>query len=148
VSPSALNAPSRSKKCHRAAPSATSLALDPLGETHRHPSCPVTPPHRPRTRAADRATCEPPVSPGHPCHRADSGHGDHAARAPAGTGQSGHRCVAMDCVNRLPPILGPSREWAATPNRVPPWAKSRLGTMHPISNLSISFTFPEIRLNF
>jgi hypothetical protein len=56
--------------------------------------------------------------------------------------------MAMGRINRLPPDLGPSRKQAATPNRVQPWAKSRPGSVHPIFGFSISFTFPEIRLNF
>jgi hypothetical protein len=91
------------------------------------------------------------MSPGRPRHRADSGHADHAVRTPAApvdTGQLGHRRVAMGRVNSPPPSLRPSCEQAAMPNRVRPWAKNQLGTVHPISSFSISFTFLEIWLNF
>jgi hypothetical protein len=151
VSPYASTVLPPSKKRRRAAPSATSSAPDPLGEPHRHPSCPTTSPHRPRIHAADHAAREPAAIPGRPRHRAVSGHGDHAARmpaAPAGTGQTGHRRVAMGRVNRPPPSLGPSHEHAAAPNQVQSWAKSRPGTVHQIFGFSISFTFSEIRLNF
>jgi hypothetical protein len=54
----------------------------------------------------------------------------------------------MGHVNRPPPGLRPSREQAAAPNQVQFWAKSRPGTVHPIFDFSISFTFAEIQLNF
>jgi hypothetical protein len=40
------------------------------------------------------------------------------------------------------------RQQAAALNQVQPWAESRPDTIHPISRFLISFTFPEIRLNF